>query len=107
MMLELQGHEVLAAENSAEAAEIFSNSSRIDLLIADIVMPGPMQGFELAMNLRKIDPQLPVIFMSGYIHEQPVQAAAKRINDILLMKPVSQKTLLQAVHDALCRQIVH
>ena len=101
MMLELQGHEVLTAENGTDAAVLFANTDGIDLLIADIVMPGPIQGFELAMHLRKLEPQLRVIFMSGYIHEKPVLEAEKRMNDIQLMKPVSQKILLQAVHDAL------
>jgi len=101
MMLEQQGHDVLTAESGTEAEEVFSRAEKIDLLITDIIMPGPVQGFELAENLRKLDSQLAVIFVSGYLYEHDIEGSKKQNGDIRLTKPVSRRALLQAVDNAL------
>lgn len=103
-MLEDQGHEVVTAESGTEAEAVFAKTENIDLLITDIIMPGPVQGFELAANLRKHDPQLAVIFISGYLYQNHVKGEQKQDGDIQLTKPFNQRTLLQAVDHALIRK---
>ena len=101
MMLEQEGHEILSAESGVAALELFAKADKVDLLMTDIVMPSSVQGYELAQRLCAIDEKLPVIFLSGYAHEQFVQGNGPRNSDIRLTKPVSKATLAQAVQDAL------
>jgi len=68
-MLEQVGHEVLLAENGPEALEIFKREKgRIKFVILDVVMP-KLSGPETFFALREIDPEIQVIFLSGYTFE--------------------------------------
>ncbi|MFU8780869.1 MAG: response regulator [Kiritimatiellia bacterium] len=65
-MLEKLGCTVLAVSDPQEALAIGKRlGSKIDLLISDVVMPS-MNGQELGRLLRESNPQLPILFMSGY-----------------------------------------
>ncbi len=67
MVLEEQGYEVLAARTGNEALDVWkSHSGRIDLLLTDIVMPGGMNGYDLAKKLQSENPHLRIILCSGY-----------------------------------------
>ncbi|MGY3437593.1 MULTISPECIES: response regulator [unclassified Marinovum] len=99
--LTTNGYEVETALNGTQALEMFHANRPYDLLITDIVMPGALQGPALARELRKIDVDLPAIFMSGYASEATVHGNGLRPEDIRLMKPVSRVNLLEAVDQAL------
>ena len=99
-ILELHGYRVLAAPNGDEALRIFEQcGQRIDLLISDVVMPG-MRGPELAVHLRRRQPELNVLFISGYtdssITNQLVPAGSH-----FLQKPFAVDALVRAVNAAL------
>jgi two-component system, cell cycle sensor histidine kinase and response regulator CckA len=65
-VLKKHGYTILAAHTGSEALEIFeSHKDQIALAITDLVMPG-IPGIELAFELRSRNPQLPILFMSGY-----------------------------------------
>ncbi len=65
-MLESSGLRVLEASGGKMAIELYkANSSEIDLLLTDVVMPG-MGGVELAEEVRKFNSSAKVLFMSGY-----------------------------------------
>jgi CheY-like chemotaxis protein len=65
-MLNKRGYRVLAAAGGAEALHILrSETNAVDLLITDIIMPR-MGGKELAEQARKLRPDLPILFVSGY-----------------------------------------
>ena len=60
------GYNVLIAENGLEAVDIYKiRKNEIDLILLDMIMP-KMAGKETYSNLKKIDPDVKVIFMSGY-----------------------------------------
>ena len=60
------GYEVLEAANADEALLLTSAPAvSISLLLTDIQLPGPIDGHALASRLRKTQPDLPVIFMTG------------------------------------------
>jgi two-component system, cell cycle sensor histidine kinase and response regulator CckA len=64
--LKKHGYNILAARTGSEALEIFeSHKEHIALAITDLVMPG-IPGIELALELRSRNPNLPILFMSGY-----------------------------------------
>ncbi|HJT90042.1 MAG TPA: response regulator [Bryobacteraceae bacterium] len=66
-VLEREGYEVIEAGGSAEALGILAEKSA-DLLLTDVVMPD-MNGLELAAQVHKLYPQLPVVFMTGFAEE--------------------------------------
>jgi CheY-like chemotaxis protein len=62
------GYRVLTAESGAAALQMVAAQGPPDLLLTDIVMPGNLDGFELAARLRRRWPTLKVLFTSGYAH---------------------------------------
>ena len=60
------GYRVLVAHNSQEALAIVKGSERIDILFSDIVMPGDINGEKLAVEARRLRPDIKVLLTSGY-----------------------------------------
>jgi PAS domain S-box-containing protein len=75
------------AINGAEAIERVQQNKDIDLLVTDIIMPGGMNGVELAQKVRQLNPKIKVIYCSGF----PAGALAERsmplVDGPLLHKP--------------------
>ncbi len=95
------GYQVKTATSGDEAFETWSADGDFDLLITDVVMPGRMQGTQLAKKLRQMDPKLPIILMSGYSN-QGTEREDIGLQDIpRLMKPVRNSDLIKAVECAL------
>lgn len=99
--LEMAGFVVTPACSGDEAYHIYSQEHEFDLLLTDIVMPGELQGTTLSRTLREVNPELRVVFMSGYAAEATVHGNGLRPEDIRLMKPVRRNDLLAAVQRAL------
>lgn len=65
--LELFGLTVLKAADGESALPIFrEHQAQIDVVLTDISLAGPLNGFEVADAIREVRPELPVIFSSGY-----------------------------------------
>ncbi|MFT5865691.1 MAG: signal transduction histidine kinase/CheY-like chemotaxis protein [Gammaproteobacteria bacterium] len=99
-ILEDAGYSVTTASSGDEALKIFEKPNRFDLVLADIVMPGKLQGPALAKAIRLIDPDIPFVFLSSYAADAGAHDSV-RPSDIRLMKPVSRHELLRAVSKAL------
>ncbi|MBZ5583623.1 MAG: response regulator [Acidobacteriia bacterium] len=70
ILLESWGYAVREAHSGAEAIHIFErHESKIDLLLTDVIMPG-ITGPQLAGELLRRNPALPVVYMSGYPNEE-------------------------------------
>lgn len=89
-----EGHIVLTASNAREAIQYLSNEM-VDLLITDIVMPGGMDGFQLAQKAKSMRPNLRVIYMSGYYSSEARGAAP--IFGPIMHKPFRTTALLDEV----------
>ena len=63
------GHEVICTPNAAQALQVLSADAQVDLLLTDVIMPGGMNGVELAKEAIKIRPGLSVLLSSGYAGE--------------------------------------
>ncbi|MBD1400262.1 response regulator [Pelovirga terrestris] len=62
-----EGYEVVCAAGAREALDLFAqHGQQVDLVVTDESMPG-MTGIELAQQLFKLAPQLPIILCSGYL----------------------------------------
>jgi two-component system, cell cycle sensor histidine kinase and response regulator CckA len=100
-ILERRGFEVLMSTSPNQALKLFeSNQSRIDLLISDVVMP-EMDGPKLASRLVALNPDLPVLFMSGLVTEHEVEQAGAIAQFAFIRKPFRPATLVQAVQTML------
>jgi CheY-like chemotaxis protein len=100
-MLVAAGYTVLSAASGPEALQRCAEArAEIKLLLTDVVMPG-MNGRELADRLRKLCPQIRVLYMSGYSHDVIAERGAVGPDTRLVEKPFSSETLLRHVRDAL------
>jgi two-component system cell cycle sensor histidine kinase/response regulator CckA len=100
-ILDASPHRVSEAQSGAEALETFrKQEGRFDLVITDMVMPS-MTGAELVRELRKWNPVLRAIIMSGYSEETTTRDWRLPANCAFIEKPVSPRRLLRVVSDAL------
>jgi PAS domain S-box-containing protein len=90
------GYPVLEAENGNQAEEILEQVSDITVLLTDIIMPGGMNGRELARAALKKRPELHVVLMSGY-EEQAALSQSETPGLCLLGKPFSKRELAYAL----------
>ena len=96
------GYRILAAHSGKEALKVFAeHSAAVDLLIADIMMPG-MNGQELAETLLGQKPDLRVLLISGYEHAPVELAGGFAAGAVeLVRKPFSGKALIKCVVEVL------
>ncbi len=95
-VLEIQGYHIQEATSAIEALEQWNTTdSPLDLLITDIRMPG-LTGTELARRFRQQRPVLPVIFISGYSGETPMDLGDEQMT-AFLAKPFPLPELSRAV----------
>ncbi|MCX7866877.1 PAS domain S-box protein [Limisphaera sp. VF-2] len=101
-ILESAGYRVLAACDAAEAMEIWrAQSPEIRLLLTDVVMPGGINGHELAARLRRDNPGLRVLFTSGYSAEMAGRELNLAAGQTFVPKPANPHELLEAVRRCL------
>jgi two-component system, cell cycle sensor histidine kinase and response regulator CckA len=94
-----QGYHVLEAANGLEALELCNSySNPIHLLLTDILMPR-MNGGELAEHVRRMNPRLPMIFMSGYADDALVRRIATLA--VFLAKPFTSVALTSKIREVL------
>jgi CheY-like chemotaxis protein len=100
-VLEKRGFHVLTSTSPREAIRLFETErDRIELLISDIVMP-EMEGTRLASLLVAMNPELPVLFMSGFVTESEVADTRTIAQFAFIRKPFRPATLVQAVQKML------
>jgi len=92
------GYRTLIAENGKQALSMFmDHTSEIRLVLLDIVMP-VMGGIEAAKRLRELNPDLPVLFLSGYNKGFPGNEHSA-IHDLpVLRKPIDPIKLAHSLH---------
>ncbi|MEX0582749.1 MAG: response regulator [Sneathiella sp.] len=97
--LENAGHEVLAFSDGEDALPALG-IGQVDILISDLVMPG-MNGIELARYARGKEPDLPVIFITGF--SAVAMEALDAVDGVskVLSKPFHLNSLVDAVKNAL------
>jgi CheY-like chemotaxis protein len=93
--LEADGYTVLRALNAPAALQLLQENADVALLFTDIVMPGYIDGFDLAERAKQLHPGLRVLYTSGYLKDEGVWEGS------LLVKPWRTESLRDAVKDAL------
>ncbi|MEZ4527843.1 MAG: transporter substrate-binding domain-containing protein [Desulfobacterales bacterium] len=97
------GYKVTAVNDSAEALHLFSQSpDQFDVLVTDMTMPG-MTGTDLAEEIRKIRPGIPIILCTGYSETVTADMAAEMGIREFFMKPINYYDLARAIRK-LCEE---
>jgi hemerythrin-like metal-binding protein/PAS domain S-box-containing protein len=95
------GYRVLAAKSGEEALRRLQESGPIDLLFSDVVMPGELNGYQLAERIHADHPQIPILLTSGYAGKTAFEPSQARFNSNLLAKPYTRTELAQRVRTLL------
>ncbi|GAW66556.1 response receiver histidine kinase response regulator [Geoanaerobacter pelophilus] len=96
------GYSIIHAANGAEAVEKFRENDRIKLVLMDIIMP-VMNGKEAADQIRRLRPEVRILFTSGYTAEIIMSRCELEESAELIMKPVKPALLLRKVREMLDR----
>jgi two-component system cell cycle sensor histidine kinase/response regulator CckA len=101
--LRSRGYNVVEAGNGVEAIEALETlaheGGRVDLVVSDVVMP-EMDGPSLLKELRKTNPDLKIIFVSGYAEDAFEKSLPDSVQYNFLAKPFTLKQLVSAVKEA-------
>ncbi len=99
--IERLGYRTLVAGNAAEALAIVDGSDHIDLLFTDVIMPGSMNGRQLATEAVRRRPGLKVLYTSGYTENAIVHHGRLDAGVMLLAKPYLSSELARGIRTAL------
>ena len=106
-LLENLGYTVLEAENGRSALAVLKTDQTVDLLFTDIVMPGGMDGTDLARAARMMRPNLPVVFATGYAEAAMVHEGDFITADNLVTKPYRRSELAAKLRSGFADPAVH
>jgi CheY-like chemotaxis protein len=95
------GYDTLAASAAAEALAILDQDATIDLLFTDVIMPGGMNGRQLAVEAQRRKPALKVLYTSGYTENAIVHHGRLDAGVLLLAKPYRRSDLARMLRAAL------
>ena len=90
--LDEAGHVVFEAGSADEALEMLDSRS-VDILFTDIRMPGQLDGWDLAEEVHRRNPEIRVIYTTGYSHERPRAVP----NSLFIRKPYRATEILAAI----------
>ena len=101
MMLEKLGYKVVATNSPLTGLKtIEEEPDRFDLIITDMTMPD-MHGTQLALKIKEINPDIPIILATGFTNIVQAQKANPSGIDAVLPKPITMNSLSQTVHQLL------
>ena len=100
--LEELRYTVLVARDAKQALDHVNGSGRIDVMFSDVVMPGGMDGAQLAIEARKRRPSLKILLTSGYVGEPASEKMISAGVDVLT-KPYRRDELARKLRGVLSR----
>jgi CheY-like chemotaxis protein len=95
------GYRTLAAGDAIEALTIIDQGENVDLLFTDVVMPGSIDGWQLAIEALNRRPSLKVLYTSGYAKDAMVGDGRLDTGVLLLAKPYRRIDLAKMIRSAL------
>lgn len=100
-MLESLGYRVLAAADGPGALAVLEGGVKVDLLLSDVILPGGMNGEQLATAVQRRYPKVQVLLTSAYQREDLVAQGSMAGRRPLLKKPFRRRELEESVQDVL------
>lgn len=98
--LSASGWEVTQAADGATACEVLEGPAPLDIVVSDVVMPGTVNGVELARAAARLRPDLPVLLISGFPSAALVAQGADERELNLMRKPFTHAELLGRMREA-------
>jgi len=98
-MLEHLGYRVTHAASATDALGALQNGCQVDIVFSDVMMPGGMNGVELAREIRTRALGVPVLLTSGYAEAAQQSAAAEGVH--VLAKPYRLEELATSLREAI------
>ncbi len=95
------GYTIYTAKNALKAMEVLDQHPEIDLLFSDVVMPGGVNGYQLAEHASAQYRNLKVVLTSGYTDMAIARNGQARFNANLLTKPYTLSALARRLRDVL------
>ena len=106
VILERAGHRVFEAASLTQAEAVLSEAGQVDVLVADVMLPGG-RGTELFARLRIRYPALRVVFMSGYVDDEVLKQTQVDPAMRFIQKPFAADALLGSVTSLLSPDDAH
>lgn len=103
-MLSALGYTVLKAEDGESALAVLQSGVPIDLLFTDVIMPGPVRSTEMARLARELQPDIAVLFTSGYAQDVIVHEGRLDTGVELLSKPYRREELARKLRHVLANR---
>ena len=100
-ILEELNYRVLTAGNGNLALQVLAKEPEIALLLSDVLMPGGINGYELAESALESYPDLKVLLASGYTSKSEIHKSQARFSANMLTKPYNLSALAQRVRQLL------
>ncbi len=99
VLLEHEGHQVVAANSGADGVAVFRQNGGFNLVITDHDMPPGMNGEQVIAEIKRLKPRQPVMLFTAN-EELLLRLAKSQINFSLLRKPATMGEILAAVSAA-------
>ena len=103
-MLKELGYRVLKVHDAESALTIVESGAHIDLLFTDVVMPGAVRSTELARKAKTLNPNIGILFTSGYTQNAIVHGGRLDPGVELLSKPYTREALARKIRHVLANQ---
>jgi PAS domain S-box-containing protein len=103
-ILKDQGYEVVEAADGGQAIRHLENGDPFDLLFTDVVLPGGLNGVEIAEQAKRIQPGIKVLYTTGYAENAVVHHGRLAPGVTLVNKPYRRAELLEKVRAILDRE---
>ena len=101
LQLKMLGYQVFSAADGHQAIELMQGDVPVDLLFTDVVMPGGINGVELARRARQLRPDMAVLYTSGYTQNAIIHQGRLDPGVLLLSKPYPRAELARMIRLAL------
>lgn len=103
-ILRRANYEVIRATSGDQAWTLFKeHRPEIDMVLTDVVMPGSIDGLELAAKIHQVEPGLSVLFVTGALPEGDARAVGIVEKKLLVRKPFSPKQSIELVEGRIRR----
>ncbi|MDF1882324.1 response regulator [Sulfurimonas sp. SAG-AH-194-C21] len=99
--LESLGYTTFKASCAADALEVLEKEKDFDLLFSDVVMPGGINGYELAVQAQNVQKDLKVLLTSGFTSKSILESVQEKLYEELLTKPYRKIDLAKRVRKIL------
>jgi CheY-like chemotaxis protein len=96
-----QGYEIVEAEDGAEAIRQLNDGQPFDLLFTDVILPGGMNGPDIAVEAERLQPGIKVIYTTGYAENAMIHDGKMDAGVTLVNKPFRRTELLDKVRTKL------